>query len=376
MNLRPEQSRIAQYTGGLLMVSAVPGSGKTTTLSALAAQLIADARVNEEQEVLVVTFTTSAASNIKQRIAEFLKAREMPAAGYKVLTLHALGNAMIREYPALAGVDADFQIYADQDAVRDAASSYISFNRERWLSFLRQGLGNMADEAERQWRNQTERLARAVIRTAKNELMSPEALRNLINKIPNSMAAQFLQMGADIYARYEALRNASTEPRLDFDDLISRAVTVLQNDDARAHFAARWPFILEDEAQDSTPLQERILGLLAREHGNWVRVGDPNQAIMTTFTSSNVRFFRDEFRQRPNVRELPLSQSGRSNQRIIDLANNLADWAVREHPEDAVRTEALDNRIKIRPPRPPDPLTGGVRPTRYSASDGGTDSPS
>ena len=46
MNLRPEQSRIAQYTGGLLMVSAVPGSGKTTTLSALAAQLIADGRIN------------------------------------------------------------------------------------------------------------------------------------------------------------------------------------------------------------------------------------------------------------------------------------------------------------------------------------------
>jgi DNA helicase-2/ATP-dependent DNA helicase PcrA len=156
-------------------------------------------------------------------------------------------------------------------------------------------------------------------------------------------------MGADIYARYEALRNASTEPRLDFDDLISRAVAVLQNDEARASLAARWPFILEDEAQDSTPLQERILGLLAREHGNWVRVGDPNQAIMTTFTSSNVRFFRDEFRKREGVHELPLSQSGRSNLHIIDLANTLTDWVVTEHPEADVRREALDNRVKIQP---------------------------
>ena len=55
---------------------------------------------------------------------------------------------------------------------------------------------------------------------------------------------------------------------------------------------ARWHTILEDEAQDSTPLQEHILSLLGRDHNNWVRVGDPNQAIMTTFTASDVRFFR------------------------------------------------------------------------------------
>ena len=49
----------------------------------------------------------------------------------------------------------------------------------------------------------------------------------------------------------------------------------------------RWPFILEDEAQDSSRLQEKILELLSGPHGNWVRVGDPNQAIYETFTTAN-----------------------------------------------------------------------------------------
>ena len=37
----------------------------------------------------------------------------------------------------------------------------------------------------------------------------------------------------------------------------------------------KWPFVLEDEAQDSNRLQEQIIGCLTRGQGNWVRVGDP-----------------------------------------------------------------------------------------------------
>ena len=40
---RPSQARILEYTGGRMGVSAVPGSGKTTTLSALAAKLVREA---------------------------------------------------------------------------------------------------------------------------------------------------------------------------------------------------------------------------------------------------------------------------------------------------------------------------------------------
>ena len=52
---RPAQSQILAYTGGKLGISAVPGSGKTFTLSALAAQLIRSGRIGDEQEVLIVT---------------------------------------------------------------------------------------------------------------------------------------------------------------------------------------------------------------------------------------------------------------------------------------------------------------------------------
>jgi DNA helicase-2/ATP-dependent DNA helicase PcrA len=39
---RPKQAEVLAYKGGLMGVSAAPGSGKTHVLSALAARLVAD----------------------------------------------------------------------------------------------------------------------------------------------------------------------------------------------------------------------------------------------------------------------------------------------------------------------------------------------
>ena len=63
--------------------------------------------------------------------------------------------------------------------------------------------------------------------------------------------------------------------------------------DFLARLQERWPYVLEDEAQDSSALQEQMLRLLTAQENNWVRVGDPNQAINTTFTSAETRFLRD-----------------------------------------------------------------------------------
>jgi DNA helicase-2/ATP-dependent DNA helicase PcrA len=93
----------------------------------------------------------------------------------------------------------------------------------------------------------------------------------------------------------------------------------------------RWPFILEDEAQDSNRLQEEILSLLCGPQGNWVRVGDPNQAIYETFTTASPRYLRD-FIHSPNVLSQELPNSGRSTQSIITLANYLVKWSMSAHP--------------------------------------------
>src|SRR5690606_25140800 len=122
------------------------------------------------------------------------------------------------------------------------------------------------------------------------------------------------EMGCEIYADYQ--RALAYRGAVDFDDLIRLALQALRLDaDYLERLRYHWPYILEDEAQDSSAAQEAILWLLAGEDGNWVRVGDPNQAIYETFTTASPKFLL-AFLERPGVARRELPNSGRSTASI------------------------------------------------------------
>ncbi len=74
-------------------------------------------------------------------------------------------------------------------------------------------------------------------------------------------ALPLARMGAEIYADYQ--RSLAYRGVVDFDDLIRLALEALRRDeDYLARLRQRWPYVLEDEAQDSSELQEKILRLL------------------------------------------------------------------------------------------------------------------
>jgi len=86
--------------------------------------------------------------------------------------------------------------------------------------------------------------------------------------------------------------------------------------------------------------------------GNWVRVGDPNQAIYETFTTASPRFLR-EFLVEQGVEARELPNSGRSTQSIMDLANSLVDWTRSHHPVAALRDALTPPLIEPTPPGDP-----------------------
>src|SRR3990172_3752744 len=359
---RAAQQKILEYVqaGGRMGVSAVPGSGKTVTLSYLAAQLVKE-KIRDDQEVLIVTFANSAVDNFSRRIREFLQHEEglLPEVGYRMRTLHGLAHDILRDRPALLGLPEDFdivdervsgQILADivanwlraNPAFEFFVDPQIEQNRRAWL------------ERER-WPDLVVQIVTAFIRRAKDLQMTPAAVHE---RMPSFEGDWLLsKMCLDIYTDYQ--RALAIRGGVDFDDLTRLALEALQIDaDLLARLQRKWPYILEDEAQDSSMLQERILRLLT-EGGNWVRVGDPNKSINTTFTTSNIRYLND-FLDEDDVVECPLLHSGRSTRRIVDLANTLVDWTLRDHPEETVRRRAFrDQRIILTPlddaqPNPPE----------------------
>ena len=353
---RPKQQEVLSYTSGKMGVSAVPGSGKTVTLSALAAQLVARGVLEDDQEVLVVTLVNSAVDHFAGRVAAFVQERGLlPHIGYRVRTLHGLAHDIVRERPALVGLSDDFQIVDERaaDQIRqDAIEAWLRSNPYAADDFLSLDL----EEGKRDWvhRGQWPRLVSSIalnfIRQAKDLQITPPELRRRLDEFPQPLP--LVEMGWAIYADYQ--RALAYRGAVDFDDLIRLALRALELDgEYLQRLRARWPYILEDEAQDSSELQERILRLLVGQGGNWVRVGDPNQAIYETFTTASPEFLRS-FLNEDGVEKRELPNSGRSTQSIINLANYLIDWTQEEHPLKEVRS-ALAAPPYIAPTPPGDP---------------------
>ncbi|MFZ2096593.1 MAG: ATP-dependent helicase [Anaerolineales bacterium] len=354
--LRPKQEEILQYTRGKMGISAVPGSGKTWTLSFLAAELLKRNILLDDQEILIVTLVNSAVDNFYNRISSFIEARGLiPNIGYRVRTLHGLAHDIVRERPDLLGLDTNFQIIDEReaDSIRDGVA-------QAWLQshpgMLDGYLNPTIEEPRQDWVKReklpemVKEIALSFIRYAKDHRYTPGRLREKLDQIP--IPLPLAVMGLEMYENYQ---NALIyRGAVDFDDLIRLALSALEWDAALLErLRHRWPYILEDETQDSSLLQEAILELLSGEAGNWVRVGDPNQAIYETFTTANPEYLRN-FLLQPDVVQKELPNSGRSTPSLINLANHLVEWTNTQNPNEAVRN-ALQASPRIEPTPPDDP---------------------
>lgn len=336
--LRPGQREIADWTGGPLAVSAVPGAGKSTGMARAAAVTIARLRLDQRRQLAVVTFTRSAAAHLKAKIRSALQELGLPQQGFSVHTLHGLALQIAGRNPELSGMERDRTLIAPDKQHRlitSAVDEWIEQNPDLY-SILVEGLEFDGEEAERLRRLSVLRtdvlpeLTMVAVREAKSSGLTAAELRAL-GRSPELAADRYpgMAIAAGLYEAYEAQlhkRNA-----IDYDDMILAALRVLDDPEAASLWRSRIFAVFEDEAQDSSPLQARLLEQLAinPETGavNLVRVGDPNQAINSSFTPADPSFFRRFCETcRSQQRFAQMDRSGRSSLIILEAANVLVQW--------------------------------------------------
>lgn len=330
---RESQRRILEYKCGRMGVSAVPGSGKTWTLSLLAAKLVREHKLVRGQQILIVTLVNSACGKFDQQVREFLGGDDFGTL-YRVRTLHGLAKDIVSERPGLVGVADDFQIVDENETreiIQDAVTAWFNARRDFGVEqYLRPEEWNNQQTIAR-WREEAMSIAMGFIKRAKDFRCRPEALKGALARRAEPLP--LAEMCVSVFDAYE--RGLNYRGALDFQDLICRALDALEADaQYLERLRRRWPVVLEDEAQDSSRLQEQILRLLVGE-GNWVRVGDPNQAIYETFTTANPEHLR-RFLLEDDVEPQELPESGRSAPAIISLANRLIEWSL-DHPNEKIR---------------------------------------
>ena len=337
--LRPGQDKMGEWQGGRLAVSAVPGAGKSTGMAAAAALAIANFQLHSRRQLIVVTFTRSAAASIKAKIRKNLQALSLSEGAFTVNTLHGLALNIALRHPDLSGLDLENSTLITPNKshrlIRICVEQWILENPRRYQILLE---GNQFDgeETERMRRQSVLRteilpqLANTVVHEAKSSGLSPEKLEDMSANVADDNY-QILAVAAGLYKKYQALLRSQN--LIDYDEMILAAIRVLENPAALAMEQKQVFAVFEDEAQDSTPLQTKLLEILATDAAhphlppNFIRVGDPNQAINSTFTPADPIYFR-QFCETCQVEGnlATMNQAGRSTKIIIDAANFVVEW--------------------------------------------------
>ncbi|HEX3242969.1 MAG TPA: UvrD-helicase domain-containing protein [Solirubrobacterales bacterium] len=288
----PQREAVLHGEGPLLVVAGA-GSGKTRVLTRRIAHLLATDAARPG-EILAITFTNKAASEMRERVAE-LVGRSTRAMW--VMTFHSACARMLRADAERLGYSRSFTIYDESDSLR----------------MLKRCIDELGIDPKRY----PPRSIRAQISGAKNQLVDVDTFTQ------SARENTFEETVAAAYALYEKRMLAANA--MDFDDLLVRMVNALELfEEVRTRWRSTFRHVLVDEYQDTNRAQYRLLQLLTAEHGNLMVVGDEDQSVYG-FRHADIRNILDFERDFPEAEVVKLEQNYRSTQTILSAANAVVE---------------------------------------------------
>lgn len=281
---RPDQKPVLDYKSGYMGISAVPGAGKTTILLALIVKLL-ERGINPER-IFVLTYMDSAARNFRERIKNVRKnSSRLP----NISTIHGLALRILKEngnYEKL-GLSGDFEICDDSQRSRILREIASKLNIEQ----------KVAEEFDR-------------------AVSAFKMGGGVFTQEPSDVKLKKFKV---YYSLYQD--NLKEFNLIDYDDMLTGSVKILkENPDILAHYQNICEYIIEDEAQDSSLIQQNLINLLSGKYKNVIRCGDVNQSITSTFSNADVEGFRKFITENYNV---SMNCSQRCSKDVWECANKL-----------------------------------------------------
>jgi DNA helicase-2/ATP-dependent DNA helicase PcrA len=293
MKLNKEQQKAADFLDGVCVVVAVPGSGKTLTMTHRIGNLVKKHGVAPEH-ILGLTFTRNAADQMREKLAPVLNDLSTRV---HLATIHSFCHFLLRTEGRV------FNILSGKEQV----------------IFLRDVMKRL------RVKELTTGMVLREISLAKNNLIDVEEFRALYEGDKTMLKV------ADVYEAYDL--DKGKRLLMDFDDLLVEAHRLLtENDVVREKYRSIFRHLLCDEYQDLSPAQSELINLLvnrAEEGASFWTCGDDAQSIysFTGASVSNILNFRDMF---PGAEQLILNLNYRSTPEILRACQNLIRHNVRK----------------------------------------------
>lgn len=286
--LNAEQSEAVLHTQGPLLILAGAGSGKTTVLVSRTGNLVQYEKI-PSAEICVLTFTTKAARELKERVSHRVGAR---ARELWTGTFHSFGLNILRQYPELAGLPPGFGVIDQSDS----------------HSILKDLLANLKNVGK--------------------DAFKVEKLASIINDIRQRGRAaaqndedEYHVMAHALLPKY--LKRLEMLGVTDFEGLLIKPLQLFaEHPKTLEDMRSRFQHVMVDEFQDTNAVQFQLVQSLVSEHQNIAVVGDDDQSIYGWRGAmiSNILDFPQHYKK---CRVIRLERNYRSTPAILNVANQV-----------------------------------------------------
>jgi len=373
--LNKAQKEAVDTIDGPVMVVAGPGTGKTQVLALRIGNILKKTDTSSDG-ILCLTFTNSAVSAMRERLRSYIGSTSSKV---NISTFHSFGMKIAEEFYPTLGLDAPPKLLDEIDSItlcdeilhnneweyirpRSDASKYFR-DLKSLISVLKRDRMSPEDfltEIERDIKNLEESEESISTRGESKGQLKKEVLKKIESLERSKEVMKF-------YALYE--KEKKERNVFDYDDVLEAIVQIVENsDDARDNIREKYLYVLIDEHQDSSGVQNEFLQKVWGdvEEPNIFVVGDDRQLIYG-FSGASLSYFEGFKNSFGQAKLITLLDNYRSTQVILDSAHSLLESKIvkeklishhkenhpirlieTDYPRDEIIACALDIKEKIK----------------------------
>jgi DNA helicase-2/ATP-dependent DNA helicase PcrA len=292
-----QQLKVIHHVDGPVLVLAVPGGGKTTTMLARTSNLIKNHNINPNK-ILTVTFSKASAADMEERFNELFY--ESNIEGVSFSTIHSFAYRVFMAYSRRN--DITFENIEGNSSTQYSKSKIIRYAYKKYNN------GYLNDI-------EYDTLVTSISLVA-NKMLDHKQITCLSTLLDKEEDLQNFDKVLNYYNCFKKDNNL-----IDFDDMLVQCYAILkQNKNILNYYQNKYTYFQIDEGQDTSLIQHKIIELLAQKNKNIFCVGDDDQGIYG-FRGASPEYLLEFDQHYSDPQILLMERNYRSTQKIVNLSN-------------------------------------------------------
>ncbi len=316
-NLNNNQIEVVTTTHNPMLVDAVPGSGKSTSITRKVAYMLSQGI--DPASIILITFTKKAGEELKHKMKSLVPTSQLNK--LTIGTIHSLCYQILKlEYEQTGHPLYHAFLNPKTHILTDGSlKTFLDMTRNDMINARK----NSKNEAVKDELDLIEKMKISdfirVVSECKNNGIDVEEYRMKLFEDDCFHGKNVL-----LYEFYQRFQNKLwSERKITMDCLLFLTYELfIQNPKALKKWQDQYKYVMIDECQDNNYLNWFIMEKIAYPENNICVVGDVDQSLYS-FRQANVKYFMDFLNRFPNAKQIPLNINYRSREKIVEMANKL-----------------------------------------------------